>query len=415
MKLITTFVFYLLVTNSFAQTTDLSTLPSYDCSLKKVMTIIGRQTIIASPDNSKGLDAILSDYCGTFGSNCIPKKESELKANDYAGDILMVGILKDFKNWARLKTPISLSGNGFIINNRVFKDKTDGFAFVDTNRIIISGNSLKAVKDAQLALTGGHDILIIEHGKITWFGNRKDAVHFNWFNLQDLKQTNYDQKKSELFSPIYVSKTFMDTINYPKLYKALRSYVQQFLSIYKLKMPLKKVGWFIHSNMKEYGTMSGMFGLTCPGNNSAGFSIRGEIHTNGFDTGLVKHEYSHFLFDNAIPQDNNPAFFVEGCVEYVTNINDSILFRRRIETAKKFKDTLNYAGLIINNSNFYGQYSEANYSVCGIFVKYLVDKFGVNSFKQYCLTGNKKVKTKDIFNIDFDGIVNGYKAWLDTQ
>lgn len=379
------------------------------------MAIIGRQTIIASPDNSTGLEAILADYCGTFGDNCIRRKESELNAGDYGRDILMVGMLSDFKNWNRLKTPIKRSATGFIINNRIFKDKNDGFVFVDTNRIIISGNSLKAVKDAQLALTGGHDILIIQNGKITYFGNRKDSVHFNWFNLQTLKQTNYSQKKSELFSAIYISKTFKDTINYPTLYKELKSYVQQFLSIYKLKLPLKKVSWFIHSNMNEYGTMSGMFGLTCPGNNSAGFSIRGEIHTNGFNTGLVKHEYSHFLFDNTIPQDNNPAFFVEGCVEYVTNINDSILFRQRIEIAKKFKDTLNYADLVINNRDFYGQYSAANYSVCGIFVRYIIDRFGVDAFKQYCLAGNKKEKTKEILNIDFDSLVNGYKAWLDTQ
>src|SRR5262245_10724420 len=100
MKLIAIFIFYFLVTRSFAQTKDLSALSAYDCSLKKVMAIIGRQTVITSPDNSKGLDAILADYCGTFGSNCIQKKESEMNAGDYAGDILMVGILKDFKEWA---------------------------------------------------------------------------------------------------------------------------------------------------------------------------------------------------------------------------------------------------------------------------------------------------------------------------
>jgi hypothetical protein len=180
-------------------------------------------------------------------------------------------------------------------------------------------------------------------------------------------------------------------------------------------MPAKKIDWFLHSNMQEYGTMSGMFGLTCPGNNSAGFSIRGEIHTNGYNIGLVKHEYSHYLFDNTIHQDNNPAFFVEGCVEYVTNINDSTLFRQRIEIAKKFKDTLNYTDLIINNKDFYGQYSEANYSICGIFVKYLIDQYGVETFKKYCLVGDKKTTTKDVFKIGFDEIVKRYKSWLENQ
>jgi hypothetical protein len=168
------------------------------------MAMIGRQTIIASPDNSKGLEPILADYCGTFGVNCVRKKESELTANDYARDILMVGMLNDFKSWAHLKTPITRIADGFIINGKMFKNKSDGFVYVDTNRIIIGGNSLKAVKDAQLALTGGHDILLVQNGKITWFGNRKDSTHFNWFNLQDLKQANYYQKKIRLiFCDLY--------------------------------------------------------------------------------------------------------------------------------------------------------------------------------------------------------------------
>ncbi len=252
------------------------------------MSIMGSPTIITTPDNSKGLEPILADYCGMFGGKCIRKKESDLTAGDYGKNILMVAVVSDLKNWALLKTPITIIAGGFIINGKIFRDRLDGFVYVDTNRIIIAGNSLQAVKDAQLALTGGHDILLVQKGKITWFGNRSDATHFNWFNLQSLKETNYDLKKSALFSAVYISKNWKDIIDYTKLNSTLTSYAQQYLKIYKLKMPEKKVSWFLHSNMQEYGTMSGMFGLTCPGNNSAGFSIRGEIHTNGFDNGFGK-------------------------------------------------------------------------------------------------------------------------------
>ncbi len=34
-------------------------------------------------------------------------------------------------------------------------------------------------------------------------------------------------------------------------------------SVYHITMPVHKISWFIHSNMQEYGTMSGMFGLAC--------------------------------------------------------------------------------------------------------------------------------------------------------
>lgn len=414
MKHILACVYFLFSTISYAQNTPLSTLPTYDCKLKKLMTIIAAETILVSPDQGIVNEAMLNDYCNTLGKNCIRKKESALTDDDLSKNLFIIGVLGDFKKWKSFNSPVSLIEKGFFVNNKKFLDKADGFVFVDTNRIIIGGNSIKAVKDAQLALTGGHDILITQHGKITFYGNITGA-EFNWFNLQNLKSSNYNQKPHNLFSPIYVSKTFADTINYVKLNKELKTYVQQFLSIYNIKMPVRKVSWYIHSNMQEYGTMSGMFGLTCPGNKSAGFSIRGEIHTNGYNVGLVKHEYSHFLFDNHIPQDNNPAFFIEGCVEYVTNKNDNSVYRQRMIIAKKFRDTLRYADLIISNKDFYGEYSEVNYAVCGIFVKFIVDNFGIEVFKKFCLAENKAVFTKEILGKDFETLTREYVSWLDTQ
>ena len=378
------------------------------------MAIIGRPTMIVSTDHSKGLDPILNDYCSTWGNHCSLKKESELTADNYKGDLMLVGILSAFKKWRLYGTPIVAIPNGFIVNNKKFTDSLDGFVFVDTNRIIISGNSLTAVKNAQLALTGGHDILITQGGKITFYGNRK-GNGFDWFNLQNLKTSNYNKLHSALFSGIYISKTFTDTIDITKLNKELTQFAAQFLSIYQIKQPTKKSSWFVHSNMQEYGTMSGMFGFTCPGNNSGGFSVRGEIHTKGYNIPLVKHEYSHYLFDNNIPQDNNPAFFVEGCVEYVTDINDEPKYKERIQIAKRYADTLNFTELIIQNKDFYGQNSDANYSICGVFVKYLIDKYGVTAFKKYCLAANKQVATKQLFGMGFDELVAGYKIWLKMQ
>ena len=80
-----------------------------------------------------------------------------------------------------------------------------------------------------------------------------------------------------------------------------------------------------------------------------------------------------------------------------------------------YKDTLNYSDLIINNRGFYGQYSEGNYSICGIFVKYIVDNFGMEAFKKYCLLNDKQLRTSDIFKKDFIDIIDSYKGWLDNQ
>jgi hypothetical protein len=378
------------------------------------MSVVASPTVIVSPDKSAGLEAILDEYCAAIGNNCIRKKEAELTSDDFSKHLFVIGVVGDLKKWDKYQVSIRAIEKGFSVNNKKFQAKSDAFAYVDSNRILIAGNSLQAVKDAKLAFTGGHGLLVTQGGKITFFGN-KEGPQFHWFNLQNLKESNYSKKTFPPFSGVYLSKTFKDTIDFIKVNHDLQSYVQQFLSVYKLKLPSKKVDWFIHSNMQEYGTMSGMFGLTCPGNNSAGFSIRGEIHTKGFNTGLVKHEYSHFLFDNTIPQDNNHAFFIEGCVEYVTNMNDSNLFQHRLLIAKNYRDSLNYIDLITGSQDFYGQYSDANYSICGIFVMYIVDEFGVEAFKRYCLASDKKTATRSIFKKEMEAFTNGYKVWLDTQ
>src|ERR1700733_13296058 len=95
-----------------AQSIDLATLPFYDCSLKKVMNIIGNPTIVVSPDDSRGLDAMIGDYCSTLGSNCILKKELALSDSDYAKNILMVGVLKDFKQWKNYHLSVLKLNNG---------------------------------------------------------------------------------------------------------------------------------------------------------------------------------------------------------------------------------------------------------------------------------------------------------------
>lgn len=395
-----------------AQVKPLSSIPAYDCGLKKVMSILSRPTVLLSPDSNESVRPIVDEYCGYFGDKCTRKTSSQLSDPDYHKVIFVVGDIRKIGHWARLGLPIEVLPGGFKINGMTFTDSLDGLTFVDSNHIVVGGNSLQAIKDAQLAFTGGYDLTLLQKGKITWFGNYASG-RWDVYNLQELKRLNYIGKRSASFRKIYLSRTYPDTINFSHTEAELRGYIQQFLKIYRIPVPRHKIDWFIHSDMQEYGTMSGLFGLTCPGNGSAGFSIRGEIHTRGYDIGLVKHEYSHYLFDNAIPQDHNPAFFVEGCVEYVTGLNDTALFRKRVGIARQYRDSLNYEYLIIKNKDFYGQYSSANYSVCGVFVKYLIDNYGVDRFKQYCLAADKSQAASSIFGRGFAELVQGYYKWVD--
>lgn len=169
-----------------AQLKNLSTLPAYDCSLRNVMSMLSKPTIIVSAGNESHLEKMIEDYCESFGSNCIRKKEGDLTKADFEKNIFLVGIVSDFKKWPAYKFPVKQVGHGFTINGKRFTDAGDGFVYADSTRLVIGGNSLQAIKDAQLALTGGHSILVIHERKITWFGNQRN-YGFDWYNLQDLK------------------------------------------------------------------------------------------------------------------------------------------------------------------------------------------------------------------------------------
>ncbi|MBS1655567.1 MAG: DUF4932 domain-containing protein, partial [Bacteroidetes bacterium] len=57
-------------------------LPSYDCNLSKVLSLIKKKTIILSPDENKNIQPLINEYCGYFGENCIKKTSSQMLDSD---------------------------------------------------------------------------------------------------------------------------------------------------------------------------------------------------------------------------------------------------------------------------------------------------------------------------------------------
>src|SRR5579871_6626000 len=89
-----------------AQIKPLSSLPKFDCNLKKLMAILGKPTIILSPDDNKDIKPILDEYCSDFGNNCISKTISQMTDSDYNKPVFIVGDIHKIKNWQKFKLPL---------------------------------------------------------------------------------------------------------------------------------------------------------------------------------------------------------------------------------------------------------------------------------------------------------------------
>ena len=55
------------------------------------------------------------------------------------------------------------------------------------------------------------------------------------------------------------------------------------------------------------------------------------------------------------------------------------------------------------------------YGISGIFVKYLIDQYGMEKFKNYCMQNNHLSSVEIVFNKPPVEFINDFKIWIKQQ
>jgi hypothetical protein len=395
---------------------DFSTIPKYDCDNAKLNEFeSGKNYIFIIPDK---FDTLLNDRVERWldwyplSLRIKAKKESELKPKDYKKKIWIAGQISDFKHFEKFELPIKLTNNGFQFDSILLEDKRDAIMLMLENKIVMIGNSSKATSLLYNNYLYGYDFVISQNNRLSYFGKLDNDYSIKQIaNVNDIKNQNYSSAE---FSggKVYISKTLEDTIGLNKGINDLKFFISEYCSTMQIPIPDYKFPMYIHSNQEEISTVS-TFWDAC-GGHIYGLQKYDEIHVEKLNFGTFRHEIQHLIF-NSLLNDNQPSFFSEGIVEYYFNLKNDERLRKRIEISKQEIKVPNKK-LIIGKRNFFGAEKvngiHLHYGVSGIFTKYMIDKWGLDKYKEFYSYKNTDEGLSKTYDLTLNQLINGYRKWI---
>lgn len=334
------------------------------------------------------------------------KRESDISETDLQKPLYIYGAISDFKNWKRFHLPIEHTQCGFAFNGIEYCDAQDGITYITPTRIVHTGNSLSPLWQMQRTPAGFYEYMIIREGTLS----REQIPGKDEINLDFIRATNYNRYSSQYYN-LFVSKKL--TWNYP-----MDSIVLSICSMMNCSLPKEKIIAFVHSDPNSARLFcNGFYNLgfdIIPDSVTFGTSQFGNIHSVGTDISIFEHESFHIIWENSIGYNRN-AFFFEGIEQYYEFCKDSSRYRNAVEIACKYSD-YNLSELVATGNNFWTCPSVNRwpiaYSISGIFIKYLIDSWGMDAFKKFYAFDNAEEGFQKIYHQFPEEIIREYVEFI---
>lgn len=394
---------------------DVKTLPRPDCTGKNSIwnefakNPIKILVIPDSPSDTAGFYKMFKIKKRQYHDTLICR-ESELLADDFANGLEILGNINDFKLWERFDLPIEKLDYGFNYSNKDYKDKLDGIFYISDKRIVFTGNSMEIIKELQTQ-TGFYKSIIFEKGLLSSYCLPNDTI----IDIDKVRETNFITKSSKHFN-LFVDKKF------PSSTTISDSVVIDICSRMEIPLPESKINAFLHDDANSTRLFSNFFFMTGCDTLQKDFLINtvhlNAIHTNGLDLEMIKHETFHLVWNTIVGSPGNQSFLNEGIQEYYQQLLDSSRVNRNIEVLKRHFD-YNIDTLILrgNGNDFWGGPSENNwpiaYNISGLFVKYLIDNWGFDTFKEFYPMTDREKAYIEIYGMTPLELKKGFYSWIE--
>ena len=372
---------------------------------------------------SEGLDSTkykkITTRLTSWFLNDKTKKEyqysSTLRIINPKSNYLILGLLKDFSNLTGFKLPLSYKANHWSLGNIPLNDNNDAIVIINksANCLAVLGNSFEAIESISFRWLGFYDYYVLRDKKIKYFGNLKNG-EFNTdslFDLDIIRKENYSRIIENDFIKARFSCKFENPNKYQSTLDSLNVVFLQFCKLFKTNMPSQKLEYFIHNDPHELNIVCGS---PKPGT-TRGLVIDGLIHSVGMNLDLLTHEGVHYIFNQNIQY--RDQFFNEG----IPGIFGLYLHPDQIQIDRKLLlDYLDYdfRSLITGEIDFFrGPYKNGqclSYQISGLFVKYLVDTFGIDKTIEFYKYPDLKKAFETVFDKKIETIIRDWIQWIST-
>lgn len=166
---------------------------------------------------------------------------------------------------------------------------------------------------------------------------------------------------------------------------------------------LKKLRTYIYINRTDLQEFLGvpsvmqMFGL----------NVNDVIHGYTFDLDILKHEAAHNFILQKIGNNTN-VFFIEGFRQFTEYLFDEEKFGDDIEITSVHLDLLTHDLLMGDVRIFFN--NPQSYAISGVFVIFMIDKMGLENFKELYSGNNLDTDLKQKYGCNLEQLMDEFKA-----
>jgi hypothetical protein len=367
--------------------------------------------ILVIPDN-------ISDSIGFYKmfdfikKDRVTKKESELKPEDFNNALWIYGLIRDFKNWEKFNIPFLKVDNFFEFDGKKYNGESDGFFYISENRLVFSGNSMEQIWKMQGTMNAFYRYMIFENGLLSKLCISDTAI----IDTKLILESNYNKILSQYFT------TFIDKKFETSELDLDDSMIIDICEKMELPLPDFKINSFLHSNPYATRLFSNFYFMTgcdtLPEDMTFGTVHIDGIHTTGINIGMIKHETFHYIWAKLVG--NGTSFMLEGIQEYYQQLLDSSQIVKNATIARKYIEH-DITDMIVkgDGQSFWGGPSENNwpvaYNISGLFVKFLIDKKGLDTFKQFYVNSESPQSFVDYYDMEGEELIREFKQLLNEM
>jgi hypothetical protein len=336
----------------------------------------------------------------------------DVKQLDDSCHYLIIGLTGKLDDLSIFDLPVKVNNSKCTLGPIELTDSDDAILIInDSARCsAVIGNSYEALRHISFGrFMGLYNYYILKNNKMSYLGNLKGNkfISDSLVDLALIRRENYSQKIDNKYIEACFSCNYKTINQFQSSIDDLIDSFDDFCRLYKVTKPSQKLKFYIHRDQLEINIVSGD---PKPGT-TGGLVIDSLIHTVGIDKELLTHEGVHFIFNYNFRSPN--AFFNEGIP------SSFALFQhpeRITNDCKLIQDNLEITDLITGKTEFWkGPYKSGqclSYPISGLFVKFLIDKYGIDKLKRVYQYPDLTEGFKTIYNVELPMIVENWKDFI---
>ena len=394
---------------------DVRKLPTPDCSFSSsVWNEFNKNEIkiLVRPDNPS--DSVeyfrMFNYIKGLFVDSLIKKESELIASDFKVGLVIFGLINDFHNWNGFSLPIEQISNGFLFNGIKYSSNSDGIFFISNDRVVYSGNSLEQIWKQQSTNAFYYKYMIFKNGLMDKLCINDSSI----IDVANIRASNY-YKTSTKYYNLFIDKKLGEI-------DISDSVIIDICDKMQLPLPEFKINAFLHYDPNATRLFSNFYFMagcdTLSSEMKFGTVQIDGIHTTGVDIGFVKHETFHYLWQKLVGINPNiNEFYNEGIQKYYEFLNDTLQLNYALEIPKEYSD-YDIFDIVVkgDRQKFWGGPAKNNvpiaYYLSGLFVKFLIDEWGLNAFKSFYVSQDIEESFDKYYQHTAAEMILKYNNWI---